>query len=884
MSPVKNFGPYEILSLLGSGGMGEVYRARDSRLQRDVALKIVSKEAARFATEARAVAALNHPNIVAIFDFGDQDGTPYTVSELIEGESLRQLLGKGPVPIRRLIDITMQLADGLSAAHGAGITHRDLKPENIMLTPQGRVKILDFGLARHAEPALIGNGDLTAKIQTQTGAILGTPNYMSPEQARGAVVDYRSDQFSLGLILYELATGKKAFAKDSQVETLAAIVREEPAPVELKLPAPLRWTMDRCLAKEPAARYESTRDLYQDLRNQHEHFSDLFSTSGESAAAAMPKRTWMSWAIPVACLVAGAAGALLLAPKHHGIENYRFAPIEISMESPSPAVWAPDGKAFAYSARVDGKPQVFIRYLNLSVPTRITQLANGASAYGWSADSQRIFIAGKNPQGTVPPLALFSVSITGGEPQFVMPLPTDSLVRDNAAWTSIARDGKALATLQREEDGAMSVAISSPVGAPLKPYLPAPFKAKDLSNFPTLKFSPDGSRILYFVTRNRLGEVWNIPLPAGSGVPQLILKDLPHYGGPPTFSWFPDNRHIVISLRVRQADTSHLWIMDTVTGRRTALTTGLGSENSPAVSPDGKQILFLESSGDYKLVSASLEDASIHTLISSQRPAAMPAWARKSEKFAYVTNRDGEPEIWLHEGDGSERPLVTPALFPPGTTDWWMNPLLSAGGERLAYTRLGTGDEIAIWISSLAGGRPVRLTNADDGEALAAWSPDGGRIAYLKRDGRRSLLMTCKTSGEATPVPLRSQLLPNLPDWSPTGEWISFRDDSGWSLISPDGKSTRAIGQIATPHMTFSKDGKTLYGIREEGTHQYLFSLNIATNQVKTIGDVGVDFRPVNPLRSSIHFSLAPDGKSILYSTLAQKEGLWMLEGFVAPH
>jgi Tol biopolymer transport system component len=576
-------------------------------------------------------------------------------------------------------------------------------------------------------------------------------------------------------------------------------------------------------------------------------------------------------------VLAGAAAIVFLAPKPHGIESYRYTPVEILLENPGGAIWAPDGEAFSYSAVVDGKRQVFVRYLSSTAASQITHEADGAGAIGWSPDSKRIFIGGKNPQGAKPPGALFSLSVTGGEPEFVMPL--------DALRPSISQDGKVLTVMRKEEDGTYSVATSSPVGSPWKRYSPAPFESKNINNGRSLKLSPDGSRILYFLNPGGQEQAWSIPFPAGSGVPKLILKDLPHYGGTPTFSWFPDSWHIAISLQEHQGEERHLWLADTVTGSRTPLTTGLFSEASPAVSPSGKRVLFLESTNDYKLVSASLADASIRTLLSSQRPVGMPAWARKVEKFAYQTDRTGEPEIWLHDVDGSERPLVTPAMFPSGTTNWLMDPTLSPTGDRLAYTRIATNGEDAIWISSLAGGPPVRLTDTSEQEMMASWSPDGGRIAYLQETkGGTVSIMICKTSGQAAPVELRSKAGGYLPDWSPTGEWISVYDDSGWNLISPDGKSTRALGKIETEHLTFSKDGQTLYGIRAEKDHQYLFSLSLTGNQMKTIGGVGTEFVPRSYLIPGIRFSLSPDGKSILYSSFSTKSSLWMLEGFDASH
>ena len=253
-------GPYEILNPIGAGGMGEVYRARDTRLDRTVAIK-VSKEAfsQRFEREARAVAALNHPNICQLYDVGPD----YLVMEFVEGAPIASVDSN-----RKLLDIAVQIADGLAAAHAAGIVHRDLKPDNILITRDGRVKILDFGLAKivaaNNPDAVNPDNDATrAMSHTEAGATLGTIAYMSPEQARGSAdLGPQSDQFSFGLVLHELATGKRAFPRGSAAEIMTAIIREEADPLPATVPAPLRWIVERLLAKDPSDRYESTRDLY----------------------------------------------------------------------------------------------------------------------------------------------------------------------------------------------------------------------------------------------------------------------------------------------------------------------------------------------------------------------------------------------------------------------------------------------------------------------------------------------------------------------------------------------------------------------------------------------------------------------------------------------
>jgi len=282
----RRFGHYEILEKLGVGGMGVVYRARDLTLRRAVAIKVLHGSAAsdperlaRFEQEARSASALNHPNIVTIYEVGSAEGVRYIAMELVEGRTLRQILAEGPLVTRRALQLAAQAAGGLAKAHDAGIVHRDLKPENIMVTPDGRVKVLDFGLAKLVAPvdddATTESGD---SPDTGPGRILGTVGYMSPEQAEGRPLDFRSDQFSCGAILYEMATGRPAFRRPSRPQTLAAIVEEDPAPIASLNPAvppPLRWIIERCLAKEPGDRYASTRDMARDLENVLVHLAEM---------------------------------------------------------------------------------------------------------------------------------------------------------------------------------------------------------------------------------------------------------------------------------------------------------------------------------------------------------------------------------------------------------------------------------------------------------------------------------------------------------------------------------------------------------------------------------------------------------------------------------
>ncbi len=277
LSSGEQLGPYEIVAPLGKGGMGEVYRARDSRLRRDVALKLLADAEAndqesldRFHRETHVVAALNHPNIVAIHDTGAHRGVPYAVTELLEGETLAERLRGGPLAAQRTAEIVCQLADALAAAHAKGVIHRDVKPENVFLTRDGRAKILDFGIARVENPGLKTGAlaNFRARGSTGAGILVGTAGYVSPEQVRGGHADARSDIFALGAVFFEMLTGRRAFARDTPVDTLSAVLSDRPEkyPEAEKIPPGLRAFVLRCLQKDPADRYQSARDLVLDLR------------------------------------------------------------------------------------------------------------------------------------------------------------------------------------------------------------------------------------------------------------------------------------------------------------------------------------------------------------------------------------------------------------------------------------------------------------------------------------------------------------------------------------------------------------------------------------------------------------------------------------------
>jgi eukaryotic-like serine/threonine-protein kinase len=439
----SKLGPYEVQAQVGAGGMGEVYRAHDARLDRTVAIKVLPPSFSaepdrlqRFAQEARAAAALNHPNILSIFDIGEQEGRPYVVSELLEGETLRQMLRSGPLPVRRVLEYALQIARGLSAAHSKGIVHRDLKPGNIFITEDGRVKILDFGLAKLTQTENASTGEAaTVQALTSAGVVLGTVGYMSPEQVRGKSADPRSDLFAFGSILYKMLSGKRAFHGDSTADTMSAILKEEPPELSetgRTIPPGLERIVRHCLEKNPAQRFQSAGDLAFDLEALtdltgaskadpvHQSQSASAIVAAVSTGAPLQAHSRWPWIAGALALLAAALGlGWFFGQRSASVPPAQYQQITFSTGSMGKARFTPDG-SIVYSARWEGTERQL--YIARTDDTGSRSLAiKDAELLSISKNSElairinTVFHGGYAREGT-----LARVALSGGTPRPVI--------------------------------------------------------------------------------------------------------------------------------------------------------------------------------------------------------------------------------------------------------------------------------------------------------------------------------------------------------------------------------------------------------------------------------------------------------------------------------
>lgn len=865
--------------------MGEVYLARDSRLNRNVALKILPSDSVqdairkrRFTQEARAASALNHPNILTIHDFGTLDGISYLVSELVEGESLRKVIARGPVPIRRLLDLGIQIADGLAAAHQTGIVHRDLKPENIMVTPGGRVKILDFGLAKPMDLSEGSDAVTSDGERTQPGLILGTVGYMSPEQARGLPLSLQSDQFALGIILHEMATGQHPFRRETPMQTLLEIAKLSNAPFTPG-PVAFRLLVARCLSREPSRRFESTAEILDRLKRISDELPERGRPGKEARRAPLRPRIWRFRAPLLLALAAVSIFCLGVLATHlmrpgggvPDLSKYEFTPVAARSTLTAFPALSPNGNAIAYSADSDGVLQIFTQPLKSPFPTALTHGDEDCLFPFWAPDSRRVYYISRN--------ALWSIGASGGSPE---------LMFEHVARAAVSPDGRRFAILHNDTAQGESYSLwFADFGAAAKRYNMGSFGARQFRASSYLSFARDGRLGVWTSEDNGSSQFWVITDPQTP--PKRYLNKLSRAPLARMFGWTHDAAHVVYGERSESWDDNHLWLADLRTGARREITAGIGRELAPSLSPGSDRVAFASVEMSYSVDELSLkQEPAAHNITAGILPFSemSPAWSPAGTQYAYVTDRSGDPEIWMRDtGSGWERRLVSSKDFPDRSRSL-RDLAFSPDGQRLAFTR-NAEHAGAIWVATLNGEAPLRIAH-DDLEVLPrypAWSPDGNWIAYSVLRAGDYGLIKARADGSGTALPVRANA-GMKPAWSPRGDTIATIADTGLLLIDASGRASRHAGEGTWLSITWSNDGRGIYGIRRNAHRKLeLASLDPTDGTESVRQDLGrfpaaFSYAAAMGIDPVLGASISSDGRTFLTSAISMKSSLWLLSGY----
>jgi eukaryotic-like serine/threonine-protein kinase len=858
----SRLGPYEIVGPLGAGGMGEVYRTRDTRLGREVAVKVLPASFSsdpdrmrRFEQEARAAGILNHPNITAVYDIGTVDGSPYVVTELLEGETLRSRLAGGALAPRRAIDYALQIAHGLAAAHEKGIIHRDLKPENLFVTKDGRVKILDFGLAKLTQPEKAGpHTNLpTEPAETEPGVVLGTLGYMSPEQVRGRPADARSDIFSFGAVLYEMLSGRRAFHGDSAADTMSAILREEPPDLSStnRLIAPaIDRIVRHCLEKNPEARFHSAHDLAFQLQ-----FPATGETSGTAATPSLKSRT------PRALLAIGAIALLLVAALTTLVLRWpNPAPaarvVRFSVPIPPGTIYAPgevskglsispDGTSLVVEALSNGRRRLFLRPLDSEKYTELEGTV-GASAPFWSPDSGFIafFADGK----------LKKIPATGGPAEELCAAPFDWV----GTW---GRDGTILfSQIPPGEPGIFRV--SDRGGEPVRVLGPDPTRPGALL-WP--HFLPDARRFLFLAfepgVKARLTELRLGSLDSGEVRAIARLASRFEYAEPGYLIYVRDDALFAQPFDAKRAVLS------------------------------GEPFLLAEN---------------VHHFFG---PAHASFSVSQAGVIAYQAAETPVRLVWL-DRQGKELGV----LGQPAVVDFVR---ISPSGNRVAVDvedgRLGTSD---LWVFETASGASTRLTSGEIDESAPVWTPDGARLVFrlddkgppdiaemvvgspgserpvlilpgvqqpedVSQDGRRLVFLNdAATTADIWLVPLdgdrqpkawlRSPFNERRPRFSPDGRWIAYdSDESGtrevYVALTDGAGGKKRVSPSGGRAPRWRRDGKELFYIAPDDS---IVAVPVIPGSDLQTGPGAPLFRMETGIRN---FDVSPDSSRFLVSTPLEK-------------
>src|SRR5262245_54939741 len=877
---------YRIVSLLGRGGMGEVYLAEDKRLRRKVALKLLpaqfmndAERVRRFEREAAAASATNHPNIVTIHEIGQIEQTHYLVTEFVAGETLRHRLTRGRMEVMAVLEVSAQVAAALDAAHEAGIVHRDIKPENIMLRPDGLVKVLDFGLAKLTEPQtpkIDTQASTIAGVITESGVVMGTPRYMSPEQARGMKVDGRTDIFTLGVALYEMIAGRAPFESATTADVIAAILDKEPAPLADNspgLPGELVRIVSKALRKEREDRYQVIKDMLVDLKDLKREL--------ERAAETGPGRllderrggraAWSRWRAPGAvALVAMAVLAAVLywrlgsragVKEAAPLKNASFTQLTNQAGPEYFPSLSPDGKLLVYASPAAGNWDIYSQRVGGKNTINLTRDSSTDDTQpAFSPDGERIAFRSEREGG-----GIFLMGATGENVSRLTDFGFNPAWAPGGKEIACADESMVINPYNRLRSNSRICALNSATG---KNRLVLPADATQPN------WSPNGHRIALCGRRLPLGhrDIWTIP--AGGGEPVEVTKD-PAMDWNPV--WSPDGKYLYFLSD--RSGSMNLWRVPVeensgkALGQAEAVTTPSPFTGHLSFSRDGKRIAYAQIVSRANLQRVEFDPG-------RETVTGQPVWITQGSRWANTPDLspDGEWLAFDSQGSGQQEDLFVirrdGASLRQLTDDIGRDrkPYWSPDGKRLVFFS-NRGRKWEIWVIKADGGGLQQLTDTPDEVTNAVWAPDGTRLAYRNRSGVPSIIEIGKSWREQSP-----EALPSISDlndwypwsWSPDGRKLAgFRvganGPEGVSVYSLESKQFEKLTNFGRRPVWLSDSRRMMF----QDLRAKLYLLDSRSKKVREILSVA-------PHELGNGVTVSRDGRLIYYSLITTEADIWL--------
>src|SRR5262245_10539166 len=884
---------YRILEPLGHGGMGVVYKAQDTRLGRYVALKFLTDRSSRdhialkrFKREARTASELNHPHICTIHDVDEYKGRPFIVMELLEGRTLKRHIGGRPLPMAELLELALQIADALEAAHAKGIVHRDVKPANIFITQRGQVKVLDFGLAKPGtraddggEAIVGGTAEWTEETTSRPGAVLGTLAYMSPEQAGGEELDARSDLFSFGVVLYEMATGVRPFTGQSTEDVSDAIRNEPPVPpreLNPSLPAGLQRVIARALEKDRPARYQNAAELRADLRQLQRELDGTGTRADQEDARGRLRRIWLAIA---AGLALGATALVVWWPFGHSDPGTGQLVVQAALPKIVPLTtlqgeefgpaFSPDGEqiAFVWSGEDRGNFDIYVQRVSSGIGRRLTKHPDAEVNPAWSPDGQQIAFA----RYTGNQREIFVMPAEGGpERKIIGAGPGTPDPMSPLSWSP---DGQYLVFTERPAPGLpSSLHLYSFATGEKRPLTTAPARFGESNP----RFSPDGQKVAFTRGTARAEDICLVSL--ATREVQQVTNDKREIRG---MDWTADGQEIVfVSTRGGRIG---LWRIAAGGGEPTPVA-GFGDNiGTPTIARRGQRLAFTQRVDDRNIWRLELPNAANPAprpvrLIASTRDESLPQYSPDGQHIAFGSTRSGSAEIWRCAADGSNPTIVTSIGGPfTGTPRW------SPDGREVAFESQAAGNA-NIYVVSSEGGQPRRLTDDPAEDMAPSWSRDGRWVYFgSNRSGTYQIWKVPADGGEAVQVTKDGGTAAfESVDGTELYYWKGGAQIGIWKRPVGGGAETPLPAAVRTHYWgSWGVTRDALYFIAEATPPDHtrkatvLATLRRYRFATQDVSDVATLEKP------SLGLAIAPDGRSALYAQFDQRgSDIYLAEGF----